>query len=564
MGYEERPEQSLLRQFAGMNTADGELGLPVGDSPQLDNVDLHPAGSAQKRKGIAAIASPTGVTKIDAVMRLNQPEQSRGWIYVIGNNNIYRVPEPGTWKWQTPTHASTYTLTSQKVYGRQQSRYNTGSVEHPSVLYLPRANGVPLIALGQTAAASDIITHPTGAYGGGTPGSGTPGSPVTDSAIGSVAWGSNHYPRFMRLVALGRGARMHAWGFADDPSRVDFSEMDVPWNYLRSDVDNPAATAQPEIDGGFYYARRGDGDEVTSVVDMFAYTVVFKRRATLIYTGDPGSEDWLLRAEFPVGCVSDRAWAKVGNDLLFWSEDGPRALSAVQEYGDLAHTQLALKIAEDVTDIVPDSYERICCYHDAKNMRVVWFVAKAGASHNDAAYVYYYTTGRWAQWTGSRCEMMDVAVIKPTSINSERVIGGSYDNGMVVHDSAYADISDDVDAEYITDWIRFGEVSDSTRSLWLDVFYGEGGANVDIYYQTDLTDEWNLLSRVVRSYGNTGTTWGNFTWANAAWGVTGRSHRAWELDAIFRMIRLKFAKSGTGAFEVMGYRLEARKKGARA
>jgi hypothetical protein len=571
MGYEDRPEQSLLRQFGGLNTHDGELGLPIGDSPDMDNVDLHPVGSIQKRLGMAALTSPTGKVKIDAVMRLVQPDEAtpRGWVYVVADNTIYRVPEPGTWTWQTPTHASSYTLVAQKVYGRQQARYNSSTTdaagtEYPAVLYLPRSNGTPLIALGASSATGDIISLRAGSYGNGV--RGTPDTISTYGVTGYPSeWGSNHWPRFMRLIALGRGSRMHAWGFANDKSKVAYSEMDVPWNYLRSQVDFPGDSAQPLIDGGYYYARRGDGDEVTSVVDMFSYTVVFKRHVTLIYTGDPGDESgWLLSAEFPIGCVGDRAWVKVGNDLFFWSEDGPRSLSAVQEYGDLAQAQLAIKISEDVTGITPDAYERICCYHDIPNMRVVWFVPRTGATNNDTAYVYYYQTNRWTTWSGARCEMMDVLSIKPTALNTERVIGGSYDKGLVQHNSGYADVAESVAADYTTDWIRFGEVSDGSRSLWLDVFFGESGANVEIYYQTDLNSEWTQITRIVRSYGGTGTTWRNFTWGNANWAVTGRSHRAYELDQIFRMIRLKFVKSSTGGFEVMGYRLEARRKGARA
>jgi hypothetical protein len=210
MGYEDRPEQSLLRQFGGLNTHDGELGLPIGDSPDMDNVDLHPVGSIQKRLGMAALTSPTGKVKIDAVMRLVQPDEAtpRGWVYVVADNTIYRVPEPGTWTWQTPTHASSYTLVTQKVYGRQQARYNSSTTdvagtEYPAVLYLPRSNGTPLIALGASSATGDIISLRAGSYGDGV--RGTPDVISTYGVTGYPSeWGSNHWPRFMRLIALGR------------------------------------------------------------------------------------------------------------------------------------------------------------------------------------------------------------------------------------------------------------------------------------------------------------------------------------------------------------------------
>jgi hypothetical protein len=563
MGYDERPEQPQLHQFGGLNVRVSELGLPDNDSPYMVNIDLHPEGSIRKRYGISALTTPTGQTKIEAIIRLDQPEQSRGWIYCIAGGKVYRTADPGSWSWVECTSSPSYTLAAQKSWGRENSRYYASGTEHPSVLYLPRTNGAPLIALGQTSATGDIITMPAAAWGTVTPGTGTPGYPI-DEGDEFKGWTTNHWPKYMRLVGIGRGARMHAWGFADDPNRVDFSEMNVPWNFMRSNMDDASAVAQPLIDGGFYYARRGDGDAVVAVIDMFSYTVVLKKHRTLIYTGDPGADDWSVAADFPVGCVSDRAWAKVGNDLLFWSEDGVRALSAVQEYGDLAQGDLSFKIGTAVRAIVPGAGERVCCYHDITNARVVWFIPLSGDTKNDAAFVYYYNSKKWTKWDGAACEMMDVSIIRATSVQAERVIGGSYDNGVVLHGSGYKDISDSVATEYYTNWINFGSISDAERALWLDMFYGQGGVDVDIYYQTDLNDEWIPITRLVKSFGSSGTVWGKFIWGQAVWGVPGRAHRRFEMNGLFGLVRFKFSKTSDGGFEIMGYRPEIRVKGPRA
>jgi hypothetical protein len=369
----------------------------------------------------------------------------------------------------------------------------------------------------------------------------------------------------MRLVGIGKGARMHAWGFADDPNRVDFSALDDPGNFMRADMDDASAALQPLVDGGWYYPRPGDGDSVVNVVDMFSYTVVFKNKRTLVYSGDPGDEDtWAVAADLPAGCVNPRAWIKIGNDIHFWSLDGVKSLSSVQEYGDLKQGELSFKISNLLSLVAPGGLDRIRCYHDAQNARVVWFVPLGGGTKNDAAFVYYYNSGKWAKWTGDACEVMDVLVVKAGSSQQERIVAGMFDAGIVQLQSGYADMGADVASDYYTHWLQFGSIADADRALWLDVFYGDGGTDVEIYYQTDLNPGWTRIERSVKSFGSSGTVWGTFVWGTAVWGVPGRAHKRFEMSGLFSLIRFRFAKTGQSGFEVMGYRIEVRSKGARA
>jgi hypothetical protein len=568
MGYEERTGQNDFLQFAGLNTRDSELALPAGDSPQLLNVDLHPKGAIRSRNGCSLWSLPDGNKDVAAVMRLNIPESARGWIYVVTDDTLWRTAYPGTIAWQEPTHASGYTMdksSATTAWGRALGRYFDGTTEYPVVLYIPRSNGAPLIALGQVSATGDIVNIPAAAYGSASPGTGTPGYPDSSSADDDhPEWKANHWPTKMRAIALGRGSRMHAWGFADERNMVAYSAMDEHWNFVKFNVDYPAVDAVPEVDGGYYVINPGDGDEIISVVDMFAYTVIFKRHNTYIYTGDPGSSDWSIAAHYPVGCVSDRAWEKVGNDLIFWSEDGPRALSAVQEYGDLAQSDLSFKISPSVKSIVPGSYERICSYHDIENQRIIWFVPLAASAYNDTAFVYYYNSREWTKWDGTYCQVNDVEVVKSTSTNDEAILAGTYDEGIVSLQKTWSDLDgNSVAKEYVTNWISFGTISDISRVLWLDVFFGDDGTNVDIEYQVDLNAEWSSIDRLAASYGQQGSSWGRLTWGTDAWGVTGRAHRRFEVDAVFDMIRFRFSATSELGFEIMGYRLESRLKGPR-
>jgi hypothetical protein len=334
---------------------------------------------------------------------------------------------------------------------------------------------------------------------------------------------------------------------------------------MRDNMDDIADPYQPLLDGGYFYPRPGDGDEITAIVDMFSYIVVFKKHRTLIYSGDVGdSGSFTVAADLPVGCVSDRAWAKVGNDLLFWSYQGIRALSAVQEYGDLATGDLSFKVTPITRTAAAGGHERICCYHDVTNARVVWFCPLDGNTNNDSAFVYYYNTRKWARWDGAACEVMDVSILKTNSTVNDRIVAGTFADGLVQMQIGFADIAANVTSTYITNWLNFGPISDNERALWLDVFFGDGGTDVDLYFQTDLNDTWTQITRTTKSFGGSGTIWGKFTWGNAVWGMPGRSHRRYELDALFGIIRFKFVKTGTGGFEIMGYRPEIRLKGPRA
>jgi len=572
MGYESRPEQPPLRMFGGLNTRDSELGLPGNDSPYMLNVDLHPRGSIKSRSGSLSLSTPSGETQVEAVMRLEQPEQTRGWVYIYAGGTIYRVPEPGTWTWQSPTHKAggspTYTaLPDQQSYGRANSRYYdaVGAVEHPSVLYLPFSDRAPMIALGQTSATDDLISLPAGAVESApSAGDWVKGYPAS--------WAAGNWPTHMRLISLGHGSRMYAWGFAANPNMIAYSELNVPYNFMYYNMLSGAA-AQPLLDGGDALISGGDGDKIVAVADMFSYKVIFKRRKTLIYTGDPGNTyddnfPWQLQTEFPVGCVSDRAWVKVGNDIMFWAEDGPRTLSAVQEYGDLAQSNLAFKINDQVRGVAPGHHERIRCYHDITNMRVIWYYPSPGATANNAAYVHYYNDGEWSKWSGPSTEMVDVEVVRTTAEQYDRVIGGSAENGVVQLEAGLVDADiddDDVDiaAEYYTNWINMGEVSDATRSLVLDVIFGDGGTGVNIYYQTDLNTDWTQVERLERSIGGGGTRWGSFAWGSAPWGATSRAIQRYEFGSLFNIVRLKFSKTGSTGFEIMGFRIEARMKGLR-
>jgi len=553
----ERPQQPVLRIFGGLVTQFSEVSLPDFMSPDLRNADLLPRHAIKQRKGYTILGVPAGEDSVEAVMMLNQPEQSRGWLYIIAGQTIYRVPEPGTWTWQTPTHASGYSLVAQDFYGRENSRYyDEVSTEYPSVIYLPRSNGAPLILLGQTSATGDIITLPAGQI--------ETAPAAGDQVKGYPSSWTDNWPTVMRVIGRGRNERMYALGFPDNPNLLGYSEVNVQYNFMLKDMSY-GATPDATVDGGYIEIRPGDGDRLVSIADMYTYTVIFKERRTLIYGGDPGDPtgfEWFQQADLPVGCVNDRAWAKVGNDLYFWSLEGPRNLAAVNQYGDIEVGSLCENIQDDVLDVAPDQLGLIRCWHEKDRRRVVWFVPSPTSTNNDKAFAYYYDTGQWSIWDGDTTNIQDVLTTPATESYLSRPLAGSLEDGVVQLDSG---VIQGTDFYYITDWINFGELSDSTRALWLEVLYGDDGDGVTLWYQKDFVDTWEPIERIVRSVGAASGAWGAFTWGSTAWGTFARKIVRYDLDGDFKIIRFKWvgAANNLGA-QVVGYRVEASEGGPRS
>lgn len=554
MGYEERVTEINIFDFGGLDTRSNELTIPDNSSPDMNNVDLHPVGAMKKRQGYTIKTSPGGTGEIAGLISLVRPDQGDGFVYCIQGDTVYRLNDPGAWQvWSDISSPTGINVTDGLRWRGEMARY-TG--EDSPCVYLPRIDGAPLILKGEATLNNDMRLMVAGAYGTGAPGTGTAGY--------GTDWGSDHWPTGMRLIGQGRGERLYAWGFADDPNLVAYSEMRVPWNFLRKDVDDQAAAEQPTVDGGEFYTTPGDGDHITGVVDMFNYVVVFKRHKTVVWYGDPGDDGFVIKHVFPVGCVNDRAWEKIGNDIIFWADDGPHTLSAVQEYGDLAQANIAHRIIADVTGIAPGQYDNIVSYHDHENLRVIWHVPTLGSDHNDKAFQYYYDKPRWAPLSGVMSEIPCVLKINSTSDESYRILAGTYDGGIVQLLSGATDGAQAIESDYTTKWFHVGNLVDGVRTLWLEVLVGdEGGRGLEIYYQADFGGEWIKIDRVMRSSGTQGARYGSFVYGGAAYGNTGRAMIRYEFECHARLLRFKFIDNSYTGFELLAIRFEARRKGAR-
>ena len=557
MGYDQRTGEQEIRGFGGLNIGVSELKIESSQSPNLYNVDLHPVGVLSKRRGYAVL-STAGVDGDGSALSLFRGRKASGaaYYYCHRGAKVFRAPSIEG-PWTDATAAASLTASDAARMNMIQGRHLTANA-----LFMSNGLQKPLIATMNAAIASDLIEWPAGAYGVAGVG-GTKGYPAT--------W-EGDWPTAMAIINLGLGAdaqRCLAWGFAGEPERIDYSELGNLTNFLWSNVAygpsyEDGVGAEVELDGGAFYVGRGDGDVIVNVIAMFGYIVVFKKEHIYILQGDPAQMTFQVAAMFDTGCLSRRSVFRVGNDIMFWSKIGPTSLAFVRERGDVTTGDINFEIRPETVGISESAHGEIVGYHDPAVARVFWFFPSEGSPTNNKAFIPYYDSLRWSRYNGAYTEIAAVAIVTEALSATQIVYGLRYDGKVVQLGTGTLDGEDQIEASYTTSWMNFGNISDASRSLWLDLMFGDAGNNgVVVEMQQDLGTAWASIADTVKSFGGAGARWGNIVWGDFVWGETGRAYVRYDMGALFNLIRLRFSSTTAANFEVLGYKIEARSKGAR-
>lgn len=402
---------------------------------------------------------------------------------------------------------------------------------------------------------------PRGVYA--TP-SGTPGYPPqwddVDGDEGSH-WpaGTPDWPSGITMYGSDVFIRSMAWGFREDPSRLDYSEQGAPHNYLKRDVDHATAEEaldQPGIDGGSMWVHKGDGDKLMYCCDMYNYFVAMKTRKTVIYTGYFGI-DMVQNSVLHTGAVSRRSVVRVGNDIYFWSEDGPRRLSATQEYGDIITSPAAIDVMPLVRGVTAGMHEKIIGYHDIENQRVVWLYPSGGSSENSAGLVYYYTREQYAVWDGAMTQMTDVVAARSSVGGRDEFYGcdaGGTANGLVHRlQHGLTDNGANISAYYVTKWITAGSHR-RLRVNMLDLMIGSRGitSGLRVWVGWDYEQVYAEADTVIASISqSTSGMWGLSRWGvDFIWGMSGTSGRRYKVEGSGQFVRFKIVDDGPSSFEL--------------
>jgi len=405
--------------------------------------------------------------------------------------------------------------------------------------------------------SSGFTKWPLGQYGTSTGVRGYPERWVDPDGVGidSNGWpdysgtpGDTDWPSHLHVIGQGLGSRMFAYGFKKDPDRIDYSELGVPYNFLKSDVfatDEAAAVTVPSTDGGYFYALRGDGDRVVAVRELLGNTVVFKTRKTLIWGGEIG-EYFRISHALAVGAVNDASVVKIGNDIYFWSYDGPRRLSPSFQSQDLMDSSVSAEIIEVVNSLSQENNRKIEARHERRKQRIVWHFPAAGSSDNNQCLVYYYPTsadpkGRWSLWSGRYCEMAQtVAIEDPLTGQSEeygirvedgcvwRMNRGSTDGEVLEADAdPSSGLPDDpvdpaeyysIGMRYRTKWFDIETPTSHKRILTAMVIYGRDGSGLSqIFIGEEYDETWREMKFPIAQSGNLAQPNETIFWNQGLW-----------------------------------------------
>lgn len=379
--------------------------------------------------------------------------------------------------------------------------------------------------------------------------------------------GTPDWPAGFTVIGESLESRGYAWGFIKDPQRVDFSELGVPYNFLRTNVlqAEDGVNDEPGVDGGYFYADRGDGDPVVAVRKFQDYLVVFKYRKTMLYRGTPGSLDdplYLVKS-VPVGAVSEAAIVEVGNEIFFWSQDGPRTLSAVTEYGDIMTTGIGKRIRSLLPLLNLNQMDKVVGRHNKVSGFVAWHVPYGSATKNNFAAVYFYDFDEWTLFDGIAANISAQATVTLpwkseeltfASINEFITTATSTYKSIItvldsdVHDaqewtgSALEDTA--IEADYTTRWYSAGDASLVKTLFGADALVGADGAPGAIKYSTDF-DPSSTSAEVLESIDND---------------TNSRSIERLGFSGNCRVFRCQIIDNTTSGFTLMGLvpKLEAR------
>lgn len=593
-----------MQPFYGVDQRTGPIGRGPQSADDLRNIDLHPSGSVRARHGSRVIgeadyndATQTQGPVLAAEVLVNG---SSTWLYVATKNGLYRTGLGGSLDETTGFYldfetggdlasgdlsgaATGAAMALAKYVADSAGDLDTGDPADPDdkgpAVYV--ANGVHRLYVhyGSGGAQVPRAVYAGGGGGGGSDTYGVHGVPAgtytTDDA--SLEWRdwTADPPAGLYLMGEGREDRMFAWGFSNDPSRIDYSELGRPWNWVRSDVSTIAESgASPGVDGGWWYALAGDNDPIIGVTRLHSKIVVFKREKTLVYSGSPGTS-LNLETVYPVGCLSYRSVVQAGNDLLWWSQSGPVSLSGVMQYGDVGMANVGENVWSTVKAInVGGRGRTVAAEYDPENYRVIWYcpAATSGGVH-DAIVMYYDEPRRFTLYQGPLCSAR--CIVKASgAFGTDATLAGRVDGTIALQHAGHEDAAtysqgewsgDPVTAYWIGTWQDFDDITTRKRALELQLLMADAGAeNADAFIAWDYaaqSDAWGDIDDMARVYGEPGAYWGSAVWGTDVWGATASGVRIYDVVGSGHALRLKFEGSSPWAFD--GWALLLSQKGRR-
>ena len=491
----------MFQRFGGIDQHSGDLAMDPTSAVDLRNVDLHPVGEIRTRGGMRSLGVAGDPSEIFGIAML----EAGGELYMYAAQaNSLRTSVAGAWEWSSGADWAAVSATFAAArYGVEETEPADHHPDaHGTSLYVTNGVGIPWVVWGTGGEEMPKLDYSTE----------TAGVPTKDA--GGPEWRDweEHPPTGICAIGHGTTEQLLAWGFDDDPARIDYSALRLPWHFGRANLTG--ATEEPLEDGGWFYALADDADVVIGAIQHLSRIVVFKRRTTIVYSGFPG-DDLAIENIFPVGCTSYKSVVRVGNELMWWSDQGPVTLVGVQQFGDLQYASVADPIRRTVSSTSAAAAAGAFAVSDRRNMRVIWFLP---SSTTPLAVVYYYDSPRrWTIFDGPIAELT-CAMDGLANAGGDIVVYGGDADGLV-HELLLNTSDNDapISAYYHTAWQALAQHETRKRALFVDLMYGASGAiGATVGIAWDYVAIASDMGEQVRALGSAFVGWNEATWWSRA------------------------------------------------
>lgn len=198
--------------------------------------------------------------------------------------------------------------------------------------------------------------------------------------------------------------------FAATPTTLYFSPISDPESFDPSDTE----PVNPD-----------DSQKITGIFAAFDVLIIFKSSSMYALIGDDPST-WKVRLIDPtIGCVAHRSIVYAGNELYWWSQQGPVSWDGTGVPQLLGPNKISRSLSPDLLSFATTEIAKICGVDDKNEHRVIWAVPELSKTRNTIMFPYSYRVGQWESTGWDPWDVASLALVED-SVGRPYVMVGGY------------------------------------------------------------------------------------------------------------------------------------------
>lgn len=322
---------------------------------------------------------------------------------------------------------------------------------------------------------------------------------TTATRLGTTAGATGNHPR-ARFISYHKNklflGNCNAGG---NPSRVIFTGSDL----TPGDLEYFKATSFIDFDPD-------DGDEITALVPFLDQLTVMKRNKIFTLRGQPTLTSLIkVLANPALGCIAPRSAAAWDKGVMFLSARGVFSFDGAK----------ATRVSEKIDPVLNELPAATLAAASAIvfQQRYYLFLTESGAhSYNDMAFVFDFSTGTWAKYTG--WQVRHAVIWNRVGGDEFFGIDDVARNKIVQYRVGNDDLGQSISSRFVTKWFDFGVPERRKMARRMYAYLEASGPyqiNIDVFksYQTQGPSQYLV------DLDPLGGVWGTAVWGTDRWGA---------------------------------------------